>query len=284
MQYNQFIIIGAARSGTNILRDILVTVPNWHSWDCDEIDFVWRYKNSWKTDDCFETDLARPDVCRFIKSQFDSLARKTNAAAVVEKTCANSLRIPFLNRIFPQAKFINIVRDGRDVTLSASQRWVAPVNYSYLLEKLKYVPIREIPFGFVQFAHRRLAKFFSKDNTASGWGPRFPGMETFVSQHGIEQTCAKQWVSCVEKSKKDFASIGPSRVQTIKFEELVTAPELVLEKLGDWLGENVVGKIDRKILTKLVSERAQSWKRRAVEFSPETLSILKSGLETHGYI
>ena len=34
------IIIGAARSGTNIVRDTLVHVPGWKTWNCDEINLI----------------------------------------------------------------------------------------------------------------------------------------------------------------------------------------------------------------------------------------------------
>jgi len=39
------IIIGAPRSGTNIIRDVIVTNNNFTTWPCDEINYVWRYKN-----------------------------------------------------------------------------------------------------------------------------------------------------------------------------------------------------------------------------------------------
>lgn len=37
---------------------------------------------------------------------------------LVEKNPRHTLRIPFLKAIFPDAKIIHIVRDGRDVTCS----------------------------------------------------------------------------------------------------------------------------------------------------------------------
>ena len=37
------IIIGAPRSGTNILRNTLTTFFEIGTWDCDEIPYIWLY-------------------------------------------------------------------------------------------------------------------------------------------------------------------------------------------------------------------------------------------------
>ena len=40
------VIIGAARSGTNMLRDVLVKLPGVGTWPCDEINYIWRHGNA----------------------------------------------------------------------------------------------------------------------------------------------------------------------------------------------------------------------------------------------
>ena len=42
----------------------------------------------------------------------------------MDKSPRNSLKIPFVRKIFPEAKFIHIVRDGRDTSLSINKEWV----------------------------------------------------------------------------------------------------------------------------------------------------------------
>ena len=38
-------IIGAARSGTNMLRDVLTSLDGVDTWPCDEINYIWRHGN-----------------------------------------------------------------------------------------------------------------------------------------------------------------------------------------------------------------------------------------------
>jgi len=54
-------------------------------------------------------------VCRF----FDLYAGKVGKPLAGDKTPSYVRVIPFLHRLFPQARFVHLVRDGRDVALSA---------------------------------------------------------------------------------------------------------------------------------------------------------------------
>ncbi|HUT60609.1 MAG TPA: sulfotransferase, partial [Phycisphaerae bacterium] len=125
MNYSPIIIIGAGRSGTNMLRDMLTAFPGVGTWPCDEINYIWRHGNARYATDEFPPELARPRVRAYIRRAFDRLAARRGLSHVVEKTCANSLRVQFVRAVVPEARFIHIVRDGRDVAVSAVQRWTA---------------------------------------------------------------------------------------------------------------------------------------------------------------
>ena len=144
--YTPLIIIGAARSGTNILRDVLTRLPEVGTWPCDEINTIWRHGNARLLTDEFKPENARKDVCSFIRQAFDNRARRDNLAIVVEKTCANSLRLAFVDQIFPDARYIYLVRDGRDVAASALKRWQASLDLSYVVSKARFVPPVDIPY------------------------------------------------------------------------------------------------------------------------------------------
>ena len=45
MNLKTVIILGAPRSGTNMLRDILCQHPFLNTWNCDEINPIWKYNN-----------------------------------------------------------------------------------------------------------------------------------------------------------------------------------------------------------------------------------------------
>ena len=104
MQYQPVIIIGAPRSGTNMLRDVLTSLPGVATWPCDEINYIWRHGNVRYPSDELRPDMARTAVRKYIRKQFDWVAGKYQAHTGVEKTCANSLRVGFVDRVVPDAK------------------------------------------------------------------------------------------------------------------------------------------------------------------------------------
>src|SRR5690348_6184670 len=105
------VIVGAPRSGTNILRDVLTSFDDVGSWSCDEINYIWRHGNLRYPSDEIPSDRATPAVAAYIQREFDGIRQAKRVRVVVEKTCANSLRVPFVARVLPEAKYVFIYRD-----------------------------------------------------------------------------------------------------------------------------------------------------------------------------
>ncbi|HEY9870425.1 MAG TPA: sulfotransferase, partial [Candidatus Obscuribacterales bacterium] len=59
---------------------------------------------------------AKPGVISQIREFFSS--EGASSKLVVEKNPRNALRVPYIRAVFPEAKIIHIVRDGRDVACS----------------------------------------------------------------------------------------------------------------------------------------------------------------------
>ena len=108
--FQKVIIIGAPRSGTNILRDVLTSFDGICTWPCDEINYIWRHGNAGYLSDELPAVNVSPHVKQFINKAFQNIADKYSADVVIEKTCANSLRVPFVDRVIPDAKYIFIYR------------------------------------------------------------------------------------------------------------------------------------------------------------------------------
>lgn len=58
------------------------------------------------------------ELVRALTSNFEKIRRISGGEVVVTKRTANNRRIPALNKIFPNAKYIHLVRDGRAVAYS----------------------------------------------------------------------------------------------------------------------------------------------------------------------
>lgn len=218
-----------------MLRDLICGLPSTATWDCDEINYIWRYGNRGSRYDALSTKQVTPCISAYIQTYFDKLFLQTGAANIVEKTCANSLRIPFVNKILPDAKFIFIVRDGRDVLCSALKRWAATVDWRYTIRKARHVPVSDIPFYAVGYLRNRMAQVLSKERVLPTWGPLFEGIDTFRAQHSLVDCVAQQWMECVRSAVEALEVIPDQRKLQLSYERVVACPEEELGKICQFL-------------------------------------------------
>lgn len=274
------IIIGAGRSGTNILRDILCTVPGLETWPCDEINYIWRHGNKSYPTDELEKKHATLRVKKYIRNAFADIQEKYNADTVVEKTCANSLRVRFVNEIFSDAKFIHIIRDGRDVVNSARKRWKADLNIGYILKKARYVPKSDIPYYAWNYLKNRVNRLFSSENRLSTWGPNFEGMDEMSQDLSIEEICAYQWKRCIEKADHDLAQLNHERVHNITYADLIRTPDRELETLLQFLDIDIHTIDISSLAAMLHSDSLHKWKDQLNEEQVDKImGIIKPTLE-----
>jgi hypothetical protein len=202
-----------------------------------ECNYIWRIDNSHLKNDLLSKDLVIKDLKQKIRTR---LLPGDSNKVLVEKTAANSLRLPFILEIFPEAKIIHIVRDGRDVALSARKKWKGNLS-EFERNKLGYederksiisrlwkrfssgdIPATELPNYF--FKGLELIKSHLGLAKSGIWGPRFPGIEDLYKTHSLLEVCAWQWFYSVQGVLNFHANNPSVPYYTIKYEDLTANP------------------------------------------------------------
>ena len=213
-------IIGAPRSGTNILRDIITSSSDFTTWDCDEINLLWLYDNINRSSDRFTKKDLTPKKIKFINKQFSKIKKRNKNKLIVEKTCANSLRIDFINGIFKNAKYIFIYRNGMDCISSTLIKRKRKFNFSYSFKKARYIPISILLKYFFY------SKILNKSAYASEWGIR-----TGIKTNNILDDSINIWKESIRYTLADLNNIDAARVYRIKYENLVSNPVEEMQKM-----------------------------------------------------
>ena len=248
-----------------MLRDVLVQVPGFGTWPCDEINYIWRHGNRGFATDEFTRSMATPRVKQFVRSKFEQIATRFNLTTVVEKTCANSLRCGFVAEVLPEARFVHIVRDGRDVAVSAAQRWKAPLDLGYIAKKAKFVPVSDLPYYATKYFGNRIYRLVRGGKRLSTWGPRFTGMQEALANHSLPVACAMQWQACVSRTLADLADIPASQQITLTYEKFTNAPEGAVLEIAEFLKLDMSPE-QAKQYTSAVSDRSiGNWKKKLSE-------------------
>ncbi|MDP3722831.1 MAG: sulfotransferase [Candidatus Omnitrophota bacterium] len=207
-------IVGCQRSGTTLLRAMLNAHPRiaipyeahqfskmlstehpWNAtWTRDQVtrpieEFLSHPKPSqWGlTPAAVQQELRPVDTFRFsdiLRAIYAAYARKEGKPRWGDKTPSNTFELPYLLREFPEAQFVHIVRDGRDVFLSwckvdwarydvvqAAKRWRHWVHEAYELGEtlgsaqylqLRYEDLVRDPRGHLHTICRFLGEFFDE--------------------------------------------------------------------------------------------------------------------------
>jgi len=282
--YRPLIIIGSPRSGTNMLRDVLVRLPQLGTWPCDEINYIWRHYNVRYPSDEFAPDMARPEVVAYIRKQFDRRAGINRKPWLVEKTCANSLRVEFVDKVVPDARYLFICRDGIDVVASALKRWKAGIDLGYLLAKARFVPAGDLPYYAIKYLGSHFHRWFSEEKRHGFWGPRFDDMNELLAAHTLEEVCAMQWERCIQSSWAAFDRMSDDRYLTLRYEEFVGNSAAGLERICRFLGFSVP---DSQIEAAVQGVSAGSVGKGRQELGAEGVALLESligeTLNRYGY-
>ena len=296
-------IIGSPRSGTTVLGEILDRHKNISQWY--EPYFVWdrHFRNS--PNDERTAEDATLKVQKQIYSDFINYKRKIGSKIVVDKSPRNSLKIPFILKIFPEARFIHIVRDGRDVTLSIHKEWVRRTNIVYDNQRKRSFNYSKAFEVISQWLNRQVffkdkikavwfethGHLFNKSKHLNrlrwsgeiGWGPRFKVWDKILSQNSILQFNAYQWLKCLESIHSFWADIPEDRKLEIRYEDFITQGVKLIKTILDFLGVERYEEFFDAI-PKLKKNNFNKWQ---IEFSKEQLKeihpILTPMLAKLGY-
>ena len=126
---------------------------------------------------------------------------KTPPIRLVEKTPANCLRIPFLARLFPDAKFIFVVRQGEDVVSSLMEGWKVwsrTEHTAWSFNKWHYI----VPPGWQRWVGRQLVEI-----------------------------CAFQWIEANTTAWADLNEHCQGRYLLVRHEDLLAKPQAEYETI-----------------------------------------------------
>lgn len=227
------VIVGAARSGTKVLRDCLAAATGAGKVPYD-VSYVWRAGNEGLPDDVIEPQQISGAARRFIR-RFIGRYAAGDPPAVIEKTVGNALRVPAVVSVLPEATVVHLVRDGLDVVESTRRQWKAPTDLRYLIAKSRHFPLRLVPTYGLAFVRSAARRRMSADGRVGTWGIRYPGIDADLASTDLLTVCARQWCHAVVGARVGIAASGVPAVE-VRYEEFVAAPARVLERIAEVAG------------------------------------------------
>jgi len=276
--FQPLLIIGAARSGTKILRNTIGDHPKINSIPYD-INFVWKYGNEKIVHDELSMYDFNEKSCVFINGFFSRYA--VNYPIVIEKTVSNTLRVSYTNLIFPNAKYIHLIRHPLDVIESVYRQWTKSPDLMYLLKKSFSFPfIKCYDYAFKYVINEGKRVFSRSKSLQTTWGPIYNGLFNDIEKLSLWEVCALQWQKCYLSSAKDLEAISENSKLIVKYEDFVSNPSEILLSINNFLG---IENNSNYQISKITPENVGNGKKIPTEIKEKILSIIEPQMIDLGY-
>lgn len=248
-------IVSPPRSGSSLLFETLASSPSAHTIGGESHGLIegipgLAARARGFVSNRLEAEDASPEVITELQERFRAAAfdRENRPAQgrirLLEKTPKNSLRIPFLDRVFPDAVFVYLYRDPRPVLASMLEAWESGGFRTY----------PQLP-----------------DWTGLTWSLLLtPGWRDLIGRP-LPEVVAAQWETATRILLDDLERLAPARWCVARYDDLIADPGKEIARVCamidfDW---------DRPLPDGLPLARhtvsapnAEKWRRREGEIEP----------------
>jgi hypothetical protein len=178
--------------------------------------------------------------------------REPGALRFLEKTPKNALRIPFFDRIFPDAQFVFLWRDPRE-------------NISSIIEAWRSGQWRTYP---------------KLDGFEGPWSMLLPPGWRAMNGKPLAEIAAWQWSATNAQILDDLKVLSPARWTVVQYADLVREPAVAIGRLCEFLGMEIDASLARRVAEPLPPARytltppaADKWRANEAEITAVLPSV-----------
>ena len=217
------IVVSPPRAGSTLLFETLSQSPDVFTIGreshmlIESIPSLTPSNRGWDSNELDASDATGLVVERLRQSFFDDLRDRrgtpppmnAHSLRVVEKVPKNALRIEFLDRVFPDARYIYLSREHRDEISSMIDAWRSG----------KFVTYPDLP-GWTGLPWSMLL---------------IPGWRELIGTD-LEVVCARQWEYTTNRILDDLDRLAPGRWTVANYRSLVDHPQQEMTRLCQFAG------------------------------------------------
>ncbi|MGB0133081.1 sulfotransferase [Dokdonella sp.] len=246
-------IVSPPRSGSTLLFETLARAPQLYTVGGESHGRVEGMPELHPAAGAWESnrlgvEVATPSVIAELRSRFDEALRDREGAPasagrvrMLEKTPKNALRIPFLRKVFPEACFIYLYRDPREVLSSMIEAWNS-------------------------------GRFRTYPNMPDWGGPPWslvlvPGWRELRGKP-LHEIVAQQWAAATRILLDDLASVPAQQVSSIRYDTFLSNPAGEIRRLSSECGLEWDVELDAKLPHSrhtVSAPAAEKWRRHEGE-------------------
>jgi hypothetical protein len=264
-------VIGAPRSGTTMLLAMLDRSPALASLGMGS-HFLWELYHPFGARPGTSHAVGPGAITDRERRALDwAIDRIAGDMRYLDKYPRMCLRVGYLHALYPDASFVNIVRDGRAVTSSLITGWRT---------KGKFGQGTAIPGLSIEGYDGHVWKFLVP-----------PGWEDYVQGRTLAEVCAFQWSAANRAVLEARGAVPAERWHELRYEELVVDPVPTVTRLLDGLDlppdgvvEYAAGLAGHVSRTAVTAPRPDKWREENGTEVESVLGQLEPTMRRLGYL
>ena len=275
------ILFGNFRSGTTMLQRIIASHPA--VVPLYEPVGIWLYADPGRVHDEFDEADASDRVKRNIRKWFLKFQRENGNRVIVEKTPHNILKISYVRAVFPEARFIYIVRNPLSFVSSVELKWQRPVKTKRIRFRLRTTPLTQLHHYLGRLIKQQWYSRVLKRKYLPMWGPRYRGIQQDLKDQDLLTVIARQWARSAAKAEQDLARFEPGQVLRLRYEDVVDDPLAGLQQVCEHCNLEMTTELARQVLEMVKTDRKLKWQRFEPAELARIMPELKSEMQRAGY-
>ena len=275
------ILLGNFRSGTTMLQRILATHHD--VVELYEPVGMWLYADPSRDHDEFDESDATERVQKYIRGQFLKYQTEHGDRTIIEKTPHNILRIRYVREVFPDARFLYIVRNPLSFISSVELKWQRPAGSKRLLKRVRSTPITQIPFYLKRFLNQQWYNRILRRKYLSVWGPRYKGIQKDLKDEDMLTVIARQWARAASKADRDLALFEEGQVFRLRYEDFVENPVDYLQRICLHCEVEITDQMVEYVRTTVRTDRGTKWQRFDAQQLAKIIPELSHEMIRNGY-
>jgi len=275
------ILFGNFRSGTTMLHKLISLHPD--VVPLYEPVGLWLSADPKRSHDEFDEKDATDPVKRYIRNKFLNYQQQHENRIVVEKTPHNILRIPYVRAIFPEARFVYIVRNPLSFVSSVELKWQKPASRKRIVKRLKFTPVAQVHHYLKRFLSQLWNNRIMRRKYLSVWGPRYKGIQEDLKTEDLMVVIARQWSRSSSKAERDLALFEDGQVLRLRYEDFVQHPVSDMERICAHCSLQMTSDMANTVKEMVKTDRNLKWQRFETPVLAQIIPELYDEMERHGY-